>query len=141
MTYAVLADLNAQFGDAEILMLTDRNMDGIPDTVLVASALQRASDRIDSYLAARYALPLTVVSNQLVDICCDITRYLLCGSAATETEVARERYKDAIKRLEHIRDGKVDIGLTLAGQSTDDIPSVNIIGGGRTFSRDNLADY
>lgn len=141
MSYATLADLIAQFGDNEVIAITDRNRDGIPDQPLVDSALQRAGDTMNSYLAARYVLPLASVPRQLVDICCDITRYKLCGAEVTETEAVRLRYKDALKTLELIRDGKIDIGLTDVGQPVGDIASVHVVGGGRLFDRNSLGDY
>lgn len=141
MVYATLADLVAQFGDREVLAITDRNGDGVADAPVYGMALQRASNTIDSYLSARYPLPLTVVPDQLVDICCDIARYKLCGSEVTETDEVRNRYKDAVKTLEQIRDGKIDIGLTIAGQAPAESASVHVTGGGRVFTRDNLKDY
>jgi phage gp36-like protein len=141
VNYVTLVDLTAQFGDREVLAIADRNRDGVVDQALVDAAVQRASTKIDSYLAARYALPLASVPGVLVEVCCDITRYNLCGAEVTETDVVRLRYKDAIKTLEQIRDGKLDIGLTAAGQTVSDIPSVRVIGGGRAFSRGTLGDY
>lgn len=141
MSYATLADLTVQFGDHEVIAITDLNRDGIPDQPLVDSALQRASDTMDAYLAARYALPLTSIPRQLVDVCCDIARFKLCGAEVTETEVVRLRYKDALKTLGLIRDGKLDIGLTVAGQTVTDIASVRVVGGGRLFNSSSLSDY
>lgn len=141
MVYAALSDLVAQFGDAEVIALTDRNLDGVADVPVYGMALQRASNTIDSYVSSRYPLPLSVVPDQLVDICCDIARYKLCGVEVTETDDIRNRFKDAIKMLEHIRDGKVDIGLTVAGAAPVENASVRVVGGGRTFSRAQLADY
>lgn len=141
MSYATLTDLMAQFGDREVIALTDRNNDGVADAALVESALQRASDTMDAYLAARYALPLASIPRQLVDVCCDIARYKLCGAEVTETEAVRLRYKDALKTLELIRDGKLDVGLTVAGQPVADIASIQIIGGGRQFDRTSLSDF
>lgn len=141
MVYATLSDLVAQFGDREVIALTDRNGDGVADAPVYGMALQRASNTIDAYLSARYPLPLTVVPDQLVDICCDIARYKLCGAEVTETDEVRNRYKDAVKTLEQIRDGKIDIGLTVAGAAPAESASVRVSGGGRTFTRDNLKDY
>lgn len=141
MPYATLADLTVQFGDSEVLALTDRNNDGVADVPVYGMALQRASNTIDSYLSARYPLPLAVVPDQLVDICCDIAHYKLCGAGVTETEEIRNRFKDALKMLEQIRDGKVDIGLTIAGAAPAENASVRVVGGGRTFTHDSLADY
>lgn len=141
MAYATLADLVAQFGDREVIALTDRNDDGVADPALVESALRRASDTIDAYISARYPLPLSVVSSQLVDLCCDIARYKLCGAEATETDSVRNRYRDALKDLAHIRDGKIDIGLTATGQTPPESSPVHIIGGGRQFDRTSLSDF
>lgn len=141
MSYATLADLIEQFGDHEVIAITDRNRDGMPDQGVVDSALQRAGDTMNAYLAARYALPLAFVPRQLVDICCDITRYKLCGADVTETDVVRLRYKDALKTLELIRDGKIDIGLTDVNPPVGDIASVHVVGGGRLFDRNRLSDY
>lgn len=141
MIYATLADLTAQFGDREVLALTDRNNDGVADAAIVAMALQRASNTIDAYLSARYPLPLTVVPDQLVDICCDIARYKLSGAEVTEVDTVRTRYKDALKTLELIRDGKINIGLTVAGQAPVESASVQVVGGGRTFTHETLKDY
>lgn len=141
MSYATLSDLVEQFGDREVLALADRNNDGVADSALVASALKKASDEIDAYLAARFPLPLSVVPSQLVDICCDIARYKLSGAEVTEVDTVRTRYKDAVKKLESIRDGKIDIGLSVAGQAPAESASVQVTGGGRTFDRASLGDY
>lgn len=139
--YATLSDLSAQFGDREVLALTDRNGDGVPDTAVVAMALKRASDTIDGYLASRFPLPITVVPDQLVDICCDLARYKLCGAEVTETEEIRNRYKDAIKTLEKIRDRQVDIGLSDAGLEPTETPAVQMVGGSRVFTDDSMKGF
>lgn len=139
--YATLADLSSQFGDREVLALTDRNGDGIADAPVVAMALKRASDVIDSYLSARFPLPITVVPDLLVDLCCDIARFKLCGAEVTETEEVRNRYKDALKSLAMIRDRQIDIGLNDAGQVPSETASVQVVGGGRVFDDDSLARY
>lgn len=141
MSYATISDLITQFGDSEVVAITDRNRDGVVDVAVANGALQRASDTIDSYLTTRYALPLSAIPSHLVDICCDITRYKLVGTETTETETIRNRYKDAIRMLEQIRDGKIDIGIPVTGQIISESPSVKIIGGGRKFDRASLSDY
>lgn len=139
--YAALSDLSAQFGDREVLALTDRNGDGVPDTAVVAMALKRASDTIDGYLASRFPLPITVVPDQLVDICCDIARYKLCGAEVTATDAVRDRYKDALKTLAMIRDRKIDIGLSDAGQAPTETDSVQVVGGSRVFTDNSMSNF
>lgn len=141
MPYATLANLIDQFDEHEVISLTDRDGDGVPDTALVDRALQRASNDIDSYLAARFPLPLSVIPDKLVDLCCDIARYKLSGSSVTETEEVRIRYKDAIKTLEQIRDGKIDVGLTVAGAAPAEHGTVQVSAPAREINSDSLNGY
>ena len=141
MTYATLSDLTMQFGETEVNAIADRNRDGVADVMVVEGALQRASDVMDSYLAARYPLPLLVVPQLLVSICCNIARYELLGADATETEAARNRHKDALRMLEQIRNGRLDIGVSVSGQPAIEAPTVKIVSGGSVFNRVNLRDY
>lgn len=139
--YATLANMIDQFEEREVLALADRDGDGVADAAIVDYALRRASVTMDAYLAARYPLPLSSVPEQLMDICCDIARYKLCGSGVTETEEVRNRYKDALRMLEQIRDGKLDIGLSVSGQAPAKSAPVQVAGGARTFTRESLGDY
>jgi len=139
--YATLADLTAQFGDREVIALTDRNGDGVADAPVVAMALKRASDVIDSYLSARFPLPITVVPDLLVDLCCDIARFKLCGAEVTETEEVRNRYKDALKTLALIRDRQIDIGLSDTGQIPSETASVQVVGGSRVFDDETMSRF
>lgn len=115
MSYATQADMTRQFGERELIMLTDRAMLGVVDGVVVADALARSSSLIDSYLGDRFGKPLSSVPVEIVDVCCDIARYKLCGSDARSTEDIRIRYKDALKLLAQIRDGELNVGLSAQG--------------------------
>lgn len=140
--YATIQDMVSQFGGAEMIAITDRDNFGAIDEVVAEGALQRASDTINSYLAARFALPLQVVPTQLADACCDIARYKLVGANASETDVVRLRYKDALKMLEQIRDGKLDVGLTAAGQApAAESAGVRVSGPVRVFDDNSLRGY
>ena len=141
MSYATFSDLTAQFGETEVIAISDRNRDGVADMLVVEGALQRASDTMDSYLAARYPLPLEVVPQLLVAICCTIARYELLGADVTETEVARNRHKDALLMLEQIRNGRLDIGVSISGQPASEALTVKIVSAGSVFNRVNLRDY
>lgn len=136
MGYATQADLVAQFGEREVMALADRDNLGTIDAGLVASALDDASAEIDGYLVGRYIVPLTAVSRLIVTYCCDIARYRLSGATVTEVETVRNRYKDALRFLEGVRDGKNDLGTDVA-QATDATVQnlVFFTDGRRVFSR------
>jgi phage gp36-like protein len=112
MSYAAKANMLARFGEPEVIALTDRANLGVVDDTVLAGALAEADAEIDPYLAPRHTLPLASVPKILTGFACDIARYRLCGSGGvTETEEIRNRYKDAVKFLEKVAEGKIGLGL------------------------------
>ena len=81
MAYATVNDMVTQLGEAEVLSLSDRTSSGVVDDALVADALARASSEMDSYLATRHQVPLSVVPSMLKTRCVEIAYYLLCRRA------------------------------------------------------------
>lgn len=136
MAYATLDDMVEAFGEREVVSLTDRDNLGYIDAALLQKFLDNASGEMDAYLVKRYAVPLVEVSPLLTTYCCDISRYRLSGSDVTEIETVRNRYKDAIRFLEAVRDGKIDLGTGLAPSvdpATQDLSYV--VQGENVFSR------
>lgn len=117
MPYATQSDAIAQFGEREIIALTDRENAGVIDGALLDSALLDASAEVDTYMVGRYLVPLSVVSRLVVTYTCDIARYRLSGATVTEIDTVRNRYKDAIRFLESVRDGKTDLGVDVVPAS------------------------
>ena len=123
MTYATVSDMVTQLGEAEVLSLSDRTSSGVVDDALVADALARASSEIDSYLATRHQVPLTVVPPMLKTRCVEIAYYLLCRGARVINDDIVELYKDAIRWLRDVAAGKASLGLPKADAETvqDDV--------------------
>lgn len=136
MAYATQADMVSEFGESEVIALTDRDNLGTVDAALLQDRLEKASGEIDAYLVKRYAVPLAVVSPLIVTYCCDIARYRLSGAQVAEVETVRNRFKDAVHFFEAVRDGKIDLGSGLApavDPSTQDLSYV--VQGENVFSR------
>ena len=72
MAYASRADLVAAFGPGEIAQLEAQGRD-------VAAAIQVAEAEADSYLGARYQLPVSPITPKLTRVVCDLARYQLFG--------------------------------------------------------------
>lgn len=123
MPYATPQDLIDRLGTREATMISDRAGAGVPDTVTLAAALALAEDEVNGYVGRRYALPLTTSGGQaaavptvLQRLVIDITRYRQTGTEIMETEGIRNRFKDAVRMLEQIAEGKISLGdLALAG--------------------------
>ncbi len=139
MAYAARQDFIDRFGIVELQQLVDRDRDDVEDAGVLSQALADASAEIDSYLQARYALPLPAVPAALVRVACDITRYRLYDNRATEE--VRQRYTDAVRYLRDIANGLVQLGLAtpVPSSTNDSLPLYDAAD--RVFSRSRLADY
>lgn len=112
MAYALPADLETRFSAAELQQLTDRENIGAIDAGVVAEALADADSEIDSYIGARYVLPLVTVPEVLVACACDIARYYLYEDHPTKTVI--RRYEKRLAWLKLVADPKS--GVELPGQ-------------------------
>lgn len=137
--YAIDADLQAYFGSEQYLIAADRDGDSTADAGVVAAALIKASEEIDSYLCQRYTLPLATVPGVLLGICCDIAMYRLSINSTAMTEEKRTRYEDAIKWLRDVAKGVAGIGVLEEGSDSDDVATVTSTSEARLFSRMKLA--
>ncbi|MEX2524449.1 MAG: DUF1320 domain-containing protein [Gammaproteobacteria bacterium] len=137
--YTTKQEMIDRFGEPELIQLTDRDgsAGAIVDDVL-DQALTDADSEIDSYLAVRYSLPLPETPRVIKRIAADIARWHLYDDSAPED--IRNRYKDAVKLLEGIRDGKVALGLSdlPAGQGAGDVQTKTH---DPIFTRDDLKDF
>lgn len=107
--YATAADLEARM-QARLIAELSGSADGQPLAARVDQALADASAEIDSYLAARFAVPLAPVPTVLTRVCCDIAIYRLFEAARDEdVKDARRRYDDAIKWLTGVADGDLTL--------------------------------
>ncbi|EKE75189.1 gp436 family protein [Gallaecimonas xiamenensis] len=129
--YAALADMQARFGEVELVDLTDRTGTGAIDQAVLDNALDDAAATIDGYLGARYPLPLATVPAVLTRVACDLARYYLYDERATEA--VTKRHDDALKMLRSIGDGTVTLGLpdaqTPEGSNTSTIESAGSVWG------------
>lgn len=133
MSYATVADMTSRYQRSNLDRLTSgKTEDGRPDDALIVTALTDATALMDSYMA-RYTLPLTVVPATLPQVCCVIAWYYMTDMQATDQ--ATQRYKDAIRWLESVRDGKIQLGTDAAGSSPESEDLVEIVSDPSVFSR------
>lgn len=142
MGYAAQQDLYDRFGQTEIDTLADRNGDGVPDPGVITGVLADADETINSYLQARYTLPLVLLDGSapvlLTRLACDLARYDLYGDAVPA--VVQTRRDAATKMLQAISTGTASLGIAQAVEpASSDAPK--IAGGSRKFTDDTLDDY
>lgn len=140
MAYCSQSDLEARFGAQEVADLLDLDNDSSADTNRLSSAQGDADALIDGYLSGRYDLPLDTVPAIIVNLACNIVRYLLCGNNAPEE--VRKRYEDSLKQLKDISNGVISLPSTTTkpetagGISYDEDAYDN-----RVFTMDTLSDF
>lgn len=136
--YCTLDDLVARFGASELLGNADRDGDGIADTAVVAAAIGAASSIIDSYIGARYALPLATVPTTIKSICEDLARHAL--TAVEPMKIVVDNRDDAILRLKDISRGIAVLDVPAPAPAASSASAIEILfdGGDRSASRAEL---
>lgn len=134
--YATQAEMIARFGQKEVVALTDRDFTGVIDESVLTSALEMSGYEIDGYLGGRYTVPMPNPPQILIGFACDIARYRLCGTGGVQvTDEIRDRYKDAIRFLEHVAAGRVTLGGLPEGTAPSN--QVRFVSGDKSFGRDS----
>lgn len=118
MAYATLQDLIDRYGERTVITSSDRDGNGQADADAVAHALDEVSSEIDTYLAARYALPLPEVPSILVRLACDMALHQVSFEAGAATDEKKARYDSAVDLLKLIAKGTVQLPLPPAAAVT-----------------------
>ncbi|MFC3716807.1 gp436 family protein [Luteimonas soli] len=140
MPYATQQDLVDRFGETEVIQLSDRANTGAIDVDVVAAKLGDAEAEINSYLVGRYTLPLNPVPAALQRVACDIARYHLFDDRPTE--YVAQRYKDAIRFLELVAKGSVQLGTDPEGNAPPSAAGAPEYSAREpVFNRDKLKDF
>lgn len=135
MAYCTLTDLVDRYGETEVLAYADRDRDGLADAAMVDGVLADVDAEIDTYLAGRYALPLSDTPRVLVRIACALVREALAlanGARLDDQTPERSSANAARAMLRDIAKGTVSIGTPVPASSTG---SVEMTTGGRVWGR------
>ncbi|EJQ5670124.1 DUF1320 family protein [Salmonella enterica] len=122
MLYASAQDMRDRYGNLDDL-LRQPGTDDLNERKLT-QALNDAGALVDSYLSAKYSLPLAVVPQVLVQHCCTVAFYYLCDEQPSEQ--ARDRYREALTWLREVKNGGIPIGVDETGSApeSDDLPQM-----------------
>lgn len=113
MRYCSLADLKQAIPEENLIQLTDDAALGVIDEVKINAAIKGAEELVEAYLRGRYELPFQNVPPLIKQIVTDIALYNLYNRRfeLNMPEHMKERYKNAIKILEHINKGLIRLGV------------------------------
>lgn len=104
MPYVTQAELVTRYGERELRELTDRAAANAIDATVVARAIADAEAECDSWLAARYPVPIAVPSDRLRAVAADLARYRLWADGAPEH--IRAAYEDGVSWLQAVAAGR-----------------------------------
>lgn len=141
MAYADLTGLTARIGETTLIELSDRATPpaGVVDATVIDAALADTDALIDGYLFGRYALPLSAVPALVITLAEATTIYKLYTFSAPERVEAD--YRDAIKTLERIGEGKVKISAAGVEPSSSGGSGVQSCDRKPEMTRDNMGSY
>ncbi|EKM8283716.1 DUF1320 family protein [Salmonella enterica] len=122
MMYASAQDMRDRYENIDDLLRLP-GTDDLNEKKLT-QALNDAGALADSYLSAKYTLPLAVVPQVLVQHCCVIAFYYLCDQQPSDQ--ARDRYREALTWLREVKNDSIPIGVDEAGSApeSDDLPQM-----------------
>lgn len=118
--YATRTDIEERYGADLLAVIADVDGDGVVDDAVVERALADASGEVDTYVSARYSLPLPSVPTALVRVAVDIAVYRIASTADRATEEQRTRYEDAVALLARVAKGTASLGI-----ATHDAPATS----------------
>lgn len=144
MVYATEEDMRIRFGEETLNQICPPDLpdpggpegDGGPS---LAAALADATELIDSYAAARYAVPLDPVPAPVRRWCCDIARWFL--DRARTDEAVRKGYEDAMNGLKDMAKGILVFQCEGAASADTASGQVAMSGPQRLFSMKGLEGF
>lgn len=151
MSYCDQSDLeSAGITPAQLVQLADDDEDGVADAAVLAEAIAQADGVIDSYLAARYTVPLATVPATIRSASVDLTVRRLYGRRGLVNEARENAYKAAMDYLKALAAGSATLGMAAppdptneggpqtARTSEDRIFTIGRVSTGETGSLDNF---
>jgi len=141
MAYCIQDDILNQLEESALIELTDDENTGAVVDAVVARAIADADATIDAYCQGRYSVPLSPVPEKIRQVSVDIAIYNLYSRRGDVVpEVRKDRYREAVRFLEKVADGKITLGTTTPSPTNTE-NTVNIDGSDRIFTRDKMAGF
>lgn len=124
MRYVSFEQITQSIPEQTLIQLT--NDIGYGDSInmgVLDNCVDTAEQRVDAYLSSRYTLPLVTVHSLLTEIVVRLTRYYLYSRRPEGAlpDAVKEAYKDAMRELEAIRDGKIMLGISIDTSSATNV--------------------
>jgi len=128
--YCTIEDIRRYVSEETLTELTDDTSSGSVDTDIVDGIITDAADEVNSYIQARYTVPLASVPRFISQLTIEIAIYRLYKRRfAMEMPESLDRsYQNALKNLRLIQKGDVSIGAVIGeGEQSPAPPAMNVL--------------
>ena len=141
MAYCTKSDILNQVEEEILIGLTDDEDLGSVDDDVVTRAIADADSTVDAYCQGFYTVPLSPVPDKIRQISVDIAIYnLFSRRDDTAPEIRKDRHREALRFLEKVAGGKVELGSATPAPNTTG-KTVEIESSDRIFSRDKMSGF
>ena len=140
MAYSTLEDLLLMIPETELAQLSAERGD-LPDEEVVTAAIAQADGEIDSYLGARYRVPLSPVPPLVKALSVDLALYHLYSRRGAAPSLRQKKYETAMGILKEIASGTTALeggGGEPPGTSRE---VASLSSAARVFKRDVLGEW
>jgi len=140
MAYCSEDDLLMMIPQSELGELTAESGE-VPDSLIITDAISKADSEIDSYLGARYVVPLAAPPAQVKALAVDLAIYHLYSRRSVVPMVRQQKYDAAVAFLKQAAAGRI---LIVGPQG--ELPTVakeiaEVTSATRGFTRDTQAGW
>jgi phage gp36-like protein len=139
--YCSQADLEKRLDPQVLRALTDDDGDGLADTAVIDAAIADADALIDTYLRARYVVPLNPVPDAVRSISAAVAIYFLLTRRHEIVPAEHlKRYESAMQLLDHLSRGEISLNASQPTESPH-LPQSSREADERTFDEESLENY
>ncbi|MFH2124930.1 MAG: DUF1320 domain-containing protein [Pseudomonadota bacterium] len=140
MSYCTQSDLLERIPEATLIKLSNDGDSASVDVSVIARAIADADAEIDGYVGTRHQVPLSPVPDLMRKASVEMAIYHLYSRRLGAPEEWQRRYKDNVRLLKDISDGKVSLGSD-DPSGTPVARPVSYDGPERVFTRDTLKEW
>lgn len=146
MGYITNSDISERLGSATLVQLADDDGNGVADTGIIDEARLGAEAEVNSYLAARYAVPINLsvhpeLSDMLASLTLDLAEDRLRSRRPPVSADFVRRFTESREWLRRLADGTVELpSIAGVAASASRGTIAMAIGEDRFLNRDELSD-
>lgn len=138
--YSTVEEVKKMIDEGAMVYLTDDSGTGEIDESKITDAINDADSEINGYIQKRYPLPLPSTPSVINKLSKDIALYNLFSRRGIDKEknddTVLQRYKNAVKFLENLSKGIVNLGITTT--QVKSVIEINLSSNRKLFSRNSM---